>query len=104
MLLTVSQHTLGRACASQHALGRGMVYIPACTGRVCVCPGGDSVPSGGVCPGGCLPGAGVKTLPCRNFVAGGKYVILLIAIHVEWLSRYITQLEKIFMQNYYVIN
>ena len=80
---------------SQYALGRGGV----CLGVV-VCPGGVSSRAmsaqGGVCPGGVFPGAGVcpgrrsvcpegvktplwtewqtgvKTLPCRNFVAGGN--------------------------------
>ena len=98
----VSQHALGRegdVCASQYTLG---VCIPACTGQGrCLSWGVDGQMEGvsaqgvsargGVCPGGCLPGgclpgrvwqtppcghnsrhALVKTLPCRNFVAGGK--------------------------------
>ena len=78
---------------SQHALRRGDG----------VCPGGGGyLPGGGgdgVSPGGCLPGGGgmcllgggvwpgalpeqndkigVKTLPCRNFVAGGNNLVLL---------------------------
>ena len=55
-LLTVSQHALGGGgglCVSQHALGRG-----------------------GVCPRLWTEWqTGVKTLPCRNFVAGGKNLI-----------------------------
>ena len=54
-LLTVSKHTLRR--------------------------GGGVCPGGGICPGGCLTTppppwtelqTGVKTLHCRNFVAGGN--------------------------------
>ena len=76
--------------ASQHALPRGGVCIPACTGQGGVCPGGSaqgSLPRGCL-PGGCLLGGwqtpptpceqndrqtGVKTLPCRNFVEGGNH-------------------------------
>ena len=87
----VSQHALGRegvcvypsinwGCVSQHALGREGVCPGGCLSRWRGCL------SGGVCPGGCLPGRVwqtppcgqnswhtlVKTLPCLNFVAGGK--------------------------------
>ena len=48
-----------------------------CSGRGCllggVCP--EVSAQGGLCPGGCLPDRMTdrcKTLPCRNYVAGGK--------------------------------
>ena len=79
----VSQHALGRGCVSQHALGKEGV----CPVGICL-PG---VSAKGVSGWGCgrqppwtrdrhhfppLPWTewqtGVKTLPCRNLVVGGK--------------------------------
>ena len=82
---------------SQNALCNGGVCIPACTGRGCVSVLGRCLPKGVsaqgvcVCPGVCgrhPPGpeadtppptplwtewqTGVKSLPCRNLVAGGN--------------------------------
>ena len=84
-LLTVSQHALGRKGVSQPALGRGCLLREGVPGVVW--PGGvPGVPprgQGGIYPGGrCRHPppwtewqTGVKTLPCRNFVAGGKNVL-----------------------------
>ena len=74
-------HTARLLTISQHVLHRGSVY-PSMHWA------GGCLPGGGVCWGvsaqGCVCGrhplceqndwqTGVKTLPCRNFVAGGKY-------------------------------
>ena len=72
-LLTVSQHA--------HALGRG-VCMPGGLPRVGVSArgGGGSLPREGCLPRGVCGRhppvnrmTDVKTLPCRNFVAGGNY-------------------------------
>ena len=84
-----SMHWAG-VCVSQHALGRE-VCIPACTGQGVSAGRGSA--QGGVCLGVSAQGdvwqtpprpeadtpceqndwqTGVKTLPCRNFVADGK--------------------------------
>ena len=68
---------LPRGCVSQHALGRG-VCTSACTGQGCL---SRRVSTGGRLPRGlCVADTplwtewqtGVKTLPCRHFVACGK--------------------------------
>ena len=98
---------------SQHALCRGGVYVPACTGQGCVYP--SMYWAGGVCLLGCLP-RGVSawgqggclpdtypvdrmtdrfkniTLPQRNFVAGGKNYI--------FLSKSDRQLRNLRLTNY----
>ena len=103
-LLTVSQHALRKGvwCLPREWVstqgvcltGGGLCAHGQCVPGCSVCPGG--VCSGEAClPGGCLPSGvcvadppppltewqiGVKTLPCRNFVAGGNYFFSKVGI------------------------
>ena len=113
-------HTARLLTISQHALHRGSVHpsihwpegcLPGggvCQGGRGVCPGDGVSAQGGVCWGvsaqECVCGrhplceqndwqTGVKTLPCRNFVAGGKYQYTCLGysylhawlVHLFWI-------------------
>ena len=84
-LLTVSQHALRRGgCVSQHTLGRGVSVqwgVPGVCGR----PPPRDQRQTPLCEQNDWQ-TGLKTVPCRNFVAGVKIVFQTLA-RTLWLFR-----------------